>query len=346
LAPVVTTEKITSLSYTGTTAIVSPTYRIRGILDRDILQILPTADLLNVAAISTSTYSTVSSFKYFATTPTSYDSTTAPTDGGTYQVFAQDLTLLSGVDISNYETPTYVSADLVINPIAQAILRITLSAQESLTVPYDIQISGGSSTGALSAIIIGGGTASGCAINGLSLSTSTPGTCILQVTKAADRNYLQVISETATVTILNFVSNIDWNAVFNSGSGITITSEVPLTKGPDTCSVDCMPTVTDIRDLLGNSINTLKIGVPFNIIGTDFNTATAVYFSARIGGVRLRSIPADSFQINDNNSITVMAPSSFVPNSGENSSAITVSLVVLASGGSNFPNEQITIISL
>jgi hypothetical protein len=41
-----------------------------------------------------------------------------------------------------------------------------------------------------------------------------------------------------------------------------------------------------------------------------------------------------------------MAPSSFVPNSGENSSAITVSIVVLASGGSNFPNEQITIISL
>jgi len=167
----------------------------------------------------------------------------------------------------------------------------------------------------------------------------------LMAIKAADRNYLQVTSDTATVVILNFVSSFSWDTVF-SGTGITITSEVPIVKGPESCSVDCMPTVTDIRDLSGNSINTITVGTPFKIIGTNFNTTTSVYFSARIGGVRLSSVAADSFQIDDDNTLTVMAPANFVPNAGENSSTIGVRIVVLASGGSSFPNQQITIISL
>ena len=107
-----------------------------------------------------------------------------------------------------------------------------------------------------------------------------------------------------------------------------------------------MPTVTDIRNLSGSSITTLTVGTPIKIIGTNFNTTTTVYFSARIGGVQLRSVPADSFQVDDDNTLTVMPPSNFVPNAGENASNIVVRIVVMASGGSNFPNQQITIISL
>jgi hypothetical protein len=163
--------------------------------------------------------------------------------------------------------------------------------------------------------------------------------------KAADRNYLQVLSDTTTVVILNFVSSFSWDTVF-SGTGISIASEIPIVRGPETCSVDCMPTVTDIRDLSGNSITTMTVGTPIKIIGTNFNTTTNVYFSGRIGGVRLSSVAADSFQVDDDNTLTVMPPTNFVPNAGENASNISVRIVVLASGGSSFPNQQITIISL
>jgi hypothetical protein len=345
LAPVVTTETVTAVSYTGSVAVVSPTYRVSGILARDILQIIPTADVSDIPAIPANTYTAATGYRYFATSPTSYDSTTAPTDGGTYQVFARGLSLLSGVDISNYETPTYVSADLVINPIVQTALRILLSAQESITVPYDITFTGGSSTGSITASIVSGGSATGCSISGLRLSTSTAGTCILQATKAADRNYLEVISETATVTILNFVSNIDWNALFNSGSGITISSEVPFIAGPITCSSGCIPVITDIRTSGGVSTTTLTANTPIQIIGSDLSTTTFVYFTARINGVRLSGVSADSVQIDSDDQLTVMPPASFVPNSGENSSNISVRIVVVTPGGQT-GSSQIMVITL
>jgi hypothetical protein len=260
-------------------------------------------------------------------------------------VTPQTLTLLSGVEISNYETPTYVSQNLVINPIAQTTFRILLSAQESITVPYDITFTGGSSSGSISAAIISGGTATDCSISALRLSTSSAGTCILQATKAADRNYLEAISETATVTILNFVSNIDWNTLFNSGSGIKVASEITITTGPTTCTSGCIPVITDIRSLADVSITTLTANTPIRIIGSDLSTTTFVYFTARINGVRLSSVNADSFQIDSDNQITVMPPVSFEPNTGQNSSNIAVRIVVVTPGGQT-ANSQIVIISL
>ncbi len=308
------------------------------------MQIIPTADVSDIPAIPANTYTAATGYRYYATSPTSYDSTTAPTDGGTYQVFARGLSLLSGLDISNYETPTYVSADLVINPIAQSPLRILLSAQESITVPYDISTSGGSSTGALTVVLVSGGTSTGCSVTGLRLTTTQAGSCVLQAFKAADRNYLQVSSETATVVILNFVSSFSWDTVF-SGTGITITSEVPVVTGPETCSADCVPQITDVQDLSGNSTVTLTVGAPLRIVGVDLNTTERVLFTARINGTRLSSVPADSFQIDSPTQLTVMPPANFVPNAGENSSAITVRILVMSPGGS-INTEKIVIISL
>jgi hypothetical protein len=260
-------------------------------------------------------------------------------------VTPQTLTLLNGVDIGNYETPTYVSSNLVINPIAQAALRILLSAQESITVPYDISISGGSSTGSVSALVISGDNGANCSISGLRLSTSAPGKCVLQARKAADRNYLEVASDTATVTILNFVSYIDWNAFFNSNSGIKISSEIPIVTGPTTCTSGCIPVISDVRNSAGTSTTILTVGSPLQIIGSDLITTTNVYFTARINGVRLSSINADSIQIDSDNQLTVMPPTNFVPNTGENSSNIAVRIVVVTPGG-QAGTAQIVVISL
>ena len=350
-APIVTTESITAVSYTGQTAIVAPTFKVSGILARDISQILPLADVSSTAAVSAiaaNTYSTVASYRYFATTPSAYDSSTAPTLGGTYAVSPQSLTLLGGVEIGNYETPTYVSSNLVIQPIAQAPLKIQLSYLESITVPFDVKTSGGSSSGSRTLTILPGGTATGCAVDStvsaMRLRSSSAGSCIIQVTQAADRNYLAVTSDSQTVNILNFVVNI--LQIFDNPTGISINHEVPVTKGPNVCTSNCRPTITSITDVNGTTMTTLVAGTSFRIIGTNFSTASAVMFSAVIDGNDLDGVDADSFQIDSDTQITVMPPASFVPNAGESVSNTLVLIFVQASGGLTPPNMTIVRISL
>lgn len=342
-APVVTTDSITAVSYTGSMAIVTPTYKVTGILARDIAQILPAVDVSSsaaIAAITPTRYSTVASFLYFATNQTSYSSTTAPTLGGTYSVTPQTLTLLNGVDIGNYENPTYVSSNLVINPIAQTKVSIQLSYMDTVTVPYDVPITGGSSSVSPTLAIISGGTAQGCAVDSavsaMRLKTTSPGTCIIQVTKPADRNYLIAVSDTQTVNILNFVVNL--LQIFDNPTGIAINHDVPFTKGADVCTSNCQPTISDIQDTSGTSITSLRAGQTIWIIGTNFTTATAVYFK--------RSTPADAFQIDSDTKIIATIPSTIQPNAGETSSSITISISVVASGGRSFPNSQIVTVTL
>jgi hypothetical protein len=143
---------------------------------------------------------------------------------------------------------------------------------------------------------------------------------------------------------LNFVVNI--LQLFDNPTGIVINYEVPYVKGPDVCTSNCQPTITQITDASGNEITTITVGTPFRIIGTNFTTATGVFFTAVIGGSRKSAVPGDSFQIDSDTQITVMPPASFVPNAGETVSNITVRIYVMASGGQNFPNTSITAISL
>jgi hypothetical protein len=342
-SPIVSTESITAISYTGSVAIVAPTYRVTGIAAKDISQILPSANVSTVAAINeipAAQYSTVASFQYYATLPTNYDSTTAPTLGGTYSVKPQGFALLGGLDLGNYETPTYLASNLVINPIAQSSVKIQLAYMDTITVPYDVPITGGSSSAAPILSILTGGTAQGCAVDtavsSMRLKTTTPGTCVIQVTKPADRNYLIAISDTQTIQVLNFVVNVV--QLFENPTGISINPVVPFTKGADSCSVNCQPTITDIQDTNGVSITTLRVGQTIWILGTNFNTATAVYFK--------RNLSADGFQIDSDTKIIATIPSAIQPNPGESSSSLTISISVVASGGRSFPNSQIVTVTL
>ena len=119
---------------------------------------------------------------------------------------------------------------------------------------------------------------------------------------------------------------------------ITINSEVPITKGADSCTLNCQPTITDIQDANGTSITALRAGQTIWIIGTNFNTATAVYFK--------RNLPADGFQIDSDTKIIATIPSAIQPNPGESSSPLTISISVVASGGRSFPNSQIVTVTL
>lgn len=334
-APIVTTDSITSVSYTGSTAIVSPTYSVTGILARDIAQILPLADVSTTAAINViaaGSYSTVAGYMYSGSgSGWNYaETTTVPSLGGTYATTPYGISLLNGVDIANYDTPTYRSSNLVILPIAQAILKIAIAIQESITVPYDVVVEGGTSTGVLSLQIVSGGTASGCSVSSLRLTSTTAGTCKLTATRAADRNYLAVTSDTVTVSILNFVQNIV--DIFNGASGITINHEVPLTVGPVVCSTNCVPTITAIYDQLTSSTTAITRGMTIIIQGTNFNTTTEVVFQRRF------SAGVGSFQINSDTELAVAVPMTL-------RNVTPVEIWVVASGGDSATWTGITVIN-
>ena len=92
--------------------------------------------------------------------------------------------------------PIFVIAK--VSPQAQATLSVS-NASATVGTSLTLSAAGGSGTGAVT-FAITGGTASGCVINGTSLSATGPGTCVVVATKAGDATYSPTSSQPATVT--------------------------------------------------------------------------------------------------------------------------------------------------
>ena len=253
-APVITIDTVTAVSHTpGVRALVAPSFTVSGLKNSE------TADSLSF------TYSFVSNpFETFT-----YSDTRTPIDAGTYRITPSALTLSSGL-MSNYETPTYSSSaiDFIINRIGQESVTIVTTNGE-VEVPFTLQASGGSTSGAVTFTKLSG---TNCSVTGNSLSATASGQCILSVTRAGNRNYLPFTSESITVMVRNFVIF----QVVNPGNpitGITITPTTPIVKGPDVCTSGCVPTLTsaDVYDVAEADLIILT--------GTNLLTVTKVYFN-------------------------------------------------------------------
>lgn len=189
----------------------------------------------------------------------------ASTAAGTYSnisgATSQSYTLTSA-DIDNYLKVNVTAANAggnasvlsaatsQITKATQATLTLSLSAT-SKTFPYSQALtltpSGGTGTGLSTYSIATGGSASGCA---LSDSTATPtltassnGTCLIRVTKAADTNYLEAVSASATFT---FNRATPTSLIITSTSGIfaqnlTLTTSGGQSTANDTFSVTSGP---------------------------------------------------------------------------------------------------------
>ena len=253
-APVITIDTVTAMNHTpGVRALVAPSFTVSGLKNSE------TADSLLF------TYSFVSNpFETFT-----YSDTRTPIDAGTYRITPSALTLSSGL-MSNYETPTYSSSaiDFIINRIGQESVTIVTTNGE-VEVPFTLQASGGSTSGAVTFTKLSG---TNCSVTGNSLSATASGQCILSVTRAGNRNYLPFTSESITVMVRNFVIF----QVVNPGNpitGITITPTTPIVKGPDVCTSGCVPTLTsaDVYDVAEADLIILT--------GTNLLTVTKVYFN-------------------------------------------------------------------
>jgi hypothetical protein len=177
-----------SATYTGSAASITKTYTI------------------SVGSLVGSDTFTVSTYTYTSSSP-SYNSTTAPTNAGSYTITPSGASFTVGN--GNYNV-TYDTATLTISKAAQSALTLTTTTGK-YGVTLRLITSGGSGTGGIS-FVAAIGTASGCTIsNGDSLTVSSFGTCLVTGTKALDTNYLE------TSTVQNAVT-------FAKADAITVTA--------------------------------------------------------------------------------------------------------------------------
>lgn len=308
---IVTAETMTAAAYTGSTIVISPTFTVFGLKFTD--------------AANPSLTFTYSNLNY-----TAYSSTTVPTLGGRYRITPSALSLSRG-SLLNYNSPTYRSSDWEIEQIDQPTLFLP-SYTGDFTFPLRLQTTGGATTTPAVTYEAIAGTATNCRVvfgpitgsAGLSvwsLQADSAGTCSVVATKPADRNYRVVISDTATVGVLEFRVYVA-PVISNPTTGIAIIPTVPLTKGPDVCASGCVPTITLISPFTG------YVGDIIVLTGTNFTGTTKVIFNV--------FTEASNFTVDSDTQITVQIPSGLP--AGE------TGIEVVAPGGTSSRNFDLEIL--
>jgi hypothetical protein len=112
---------------------------------------------------------------------------------------------------------------------AQAPLVLS-STQGTQGTPLALSVTGGSGTGNVT-YTVANGTATGCTISGGNLNASTPGTCLVTATKAADSSFTAISSTQTTVTFIGRPGIPTINSITNTDDGISIAFTPPASTG-------------------------------------------------------------------------------------------------------------------
>jgi hypothetical protein len=282
---IVTAETMTAAAYTGSTIVISPTFTVAG---------LKLTDAANASL----------TFTYSNLNYTAYSSATAPTLGGRYRITPSGISLSSG-SLLNYNAPSYRSSDWEIEQIDQPPL-IFPDLTGDFTFPVRLEAFGGAATSPAVTFEAVAGTATNCRAvfgpiagsNGVSvwsLQADSSGTCSAIATKPADRNYRVVISDTATVKVLQFVQFVYVpDVVVNQSTGVALTPITPIVKGPDVCTTGCVPTITLVTPF------TAYVGDIIALTGTNFTGTTKVIFNVFTEAI--------NFTVDSDTQITVQIP--------------------------------------
>jgi hypothetical protein len=208
-----------------------------------------------------------------AYSPDTITVTTVPTNVDSYTVTVDTVTLTSG-SLSNYEGVIYQRSGLDITKARQDSLRINTYGA-TLGLPFRITILGGSGSGAVTETLVSGSTATGCAISGDTITSTSAGACNVQIKKAYSRNYL---TETATATVyfLLWVVNQPSPAP-GTGPNIAITGENTVTV-----DLDLAPMISSLSTYVATAgVTSITIyGVGFNNSDANFE----VNFSRGVSG--------------------------------------------------------------
>lgn len=193
----------------------------------------------------------------------SYSSSTSPTLVGTYSITPSNLQLINPQSLANYYAVQYKSGSVTINKANQSPIYIgsSLGVFSYPASSLPIYVYGGNDTGTVSLLLLNGGTAGNCSLNGTTLFVNSPGTCNLLAIKASTNNYLTAYSETVTVTFSQFHSYQPAQTQ-NTPTHLPINGENLL----DLTQVNSVPIVSGI----------VQVGSTYEINGTGFTGATRV----------------------------------------------------------------------
>lgn len=173
-------------------------------------------------------------------------STTIPTEAGTYTITPSAAVFSVGTP-GDYSI-TYTTGTYTINKINQATLNFA-NRTLSQSTTYTLSTTGGSGTGAVTYSQTSG-TAS-CSISTNQLTTpAANGTCVVEATKAADRNY-NVTTATATMTIDSSLSQT-----------ITFADPADRSYSPNTFTVSPTASSTLTVTLVSTTLSICTVGTP------------------------------------------------------------------------------------
>jgi hypothetical protein len=139
-----------------------------------------------------------------AYSPDTITVTTTPTNVDSYTVAVDTITMITG-SLSYYENVILQTSGLNLTKARQDSLTVT-SYVGNFGTPFTLTVLGGSGTGAYTESFTAGSTATGCAVSGHVVTSTTAGTCVLQMKKAYSRNYFTETT-TATLYLLQWITN-------------------------------------------------------------------------------------------------------------------------------------------
>jgi hypothetical protein len=227
---------------------------------------------------------TVTAITYQYGVDTATTSATIPTNVGTYYIVPSAVTLTSSHQ-SNYAAINYVSGVLTINRAEDSGFMSYSTAEAIIGNSYSLYVAGGSGTGTVTYLVTGG-TASGCSITGSILIATSPGTCIVQFTRAQSTNY-NAKSSSVTITFRTYeVLTTAATTSDSSSHGIVISGGgTPWSK-----NATASPTITSFTPSSG------PVGTTISITGTGLNGVTVVRLNfedmASVTGVSPTSVTA------------------------------------------------------
>jgi hypothetical protein len=192
-----------------------------------------------------------------AYSPDTITVTTVPTNVDSYTVIADTPTMTVG-SLDNYQAVVYQRSGLDITQARQDPLRFNTFGA-TLGLPFRISILGGSGSGAVTESLTAGSTATGCAISGDTITSTSAGACNLQIKKAYSRNYLAE-TITATVYFLLWVINQPSPAP-GSGPNIALSGESDVTV-----DLDLAPMISSLSTYAATAgVTVIQVnGVGFN----------------------------------------------------------------------------------
>ena len=271
----VTSDTPTALTYTGDTAIFTPSVSsVSGLV---------TGDVISGATFS---YSNIGGTSYGP-------SATKPANAGSYSITPSALTLSSGAT-SNYVAITYQTSTLTINKAAQATLVVAPLYEVFNGNPTSAALltTGGSGSGTLSfAYVSSLSTAGACTLSGSGnsiITVTTEGTCRIVATKAASDNYLVAISDTSTVTFHPYYSYLPIARPQAYPTEIVLVGENTMSKGTNQAPV-----------ITSGTSSAASPGGTITLIGSGFLTTTSVSVC----------FTSATFTINSDTSLTINVPS-------------------------------------